>query len=95
VDINKIYRSLFSVKGIVEAVFTAGDGRGSFDRQEVSRNSGVALGCENTIDLDAFTTVLAGYDPRTVDYLRLAAQHFGGWDPQVYTTAKQTGIRIF
>ena len=95
VDINKIYRSLFSVKGIVEAVFTAGDGRGSFDRQEVSRDSGVALGCENTIDLDAFTTVLAGYDPRTVDYLRLAAQHFGGWDPQVYTTAKQTGIRIF
>jgi len=95
VDINKIYRSLFSVKGIVEAVFTAGDGRGSFNRQEVSRNIGVALGCENTLDLDAFTSVLAGCDPGAVGYLKLAAQHFGNWDPQVYTMAKQIGIRIF
>jgi hypothetical protein len=95
VDINKIYRSLFSVKGVIEAVFTAGDIRDIAAGQKVAHDCGLALGCENTINLDAFTTAIGGRDPQSVGYLKLAAQHFGSWDPQVCAEAKQSGIQIF
>ncbi len=80
VDIYKVYDSLFSIKGVVEAVFTASLRDPETLKWENRENLGfVAASCD-LIELDALVTALWGRDPSTVDYLRLASDEFGGWD---------------
>ncbi|NIW34410.1 DUF362 domain-containing protein, partial [Candidatus Bathyarchaeota archaeon] len=51
VDMNKIYRSLFKTKGVVEGVFTAS--KGMTLEPQVFKNHGVAWTCDDTLELDA------------------------------------------
>lgn len=92
VDIHKIYRSLFSVKGMIETVYSAGILAAGAERTQVVPGSGLVLASEDTINLDAFACALAGRDPGTVGHLRLAAQNFGGWDPATCADAAESGI---
>ncbi|MFW9982300.1 MAG: DUF362 domain-containing protein, partial [Candidatus Thorarchaeota archaeon] len=78
VDMNKIYRSLFKTKGVVEGVLTAS--RGMTLEPQVYKNKGVLWTCEDTLELDAVVTSHLGINPREVEYLRLASQNFGDWD---------------
>ena len=94
VDINKIYRSLFAVKGIVEAVYSAGDIPTETDRTMSYPGRGTAFASEDTVSLDAFATATMGRDPGSVGHLRLAAQTFGAWDDRVCQAAGQSGIKI-
>lgn len=94
VDINKIYRSLFSVKGVIEAVQSAGVLEQDGQPTRVSPGSGDVLVSESPVALDAFATALSGRDPNSVGHLRLAAQTFGGWDPQTCADAERSGVRI-
>ncbi len=94
VDINKIYRSLFRMKGLIEAVCTAGYLESEMERTRVCPGTGQALASEDPVTLDAFATALAGRDPQSVGHIRLAAQTFGAWDPRTCSDAQQSGIKI-
>ena len=94
VDINKIYRSLFSMKGIIEAVHSAGYLETEVEHTRTYPGCGKALASEDTVSLDAFAAAIGGRDPESVGHLRLAAQTFGAWDPQICADAAQSGIKI-
>ncbi|MFW9835536.1 MAG: DUF362 domain-containing protein [Candidatus Thorarchaeota archaeon] len=87
VDMNKIYRSLFKTKGIVEGVQTAS--RGMTLEPQVYRNQGVLWTGEDTLELDAVVTAHVGIDPIQVGYLKLASQNFGEWDEKPVAMAKE------
>lgn len=95
VDINKIYRSLFSVSGVIESVH----GLGMLDQEgqptQVNPGRGVALASRDTVTLDALASALAGRSPESVRHIDLAAQNFGAWDPQALKAADLSGIKIY
>lgn len=94
VDINKIYRSLFSLSGLIEAVHSSGVLEVDQEPTQVFPGSGWAFASQDTISLDAFATCLAGRDPGGIGHLRLAAETFGAWDPAVCAEAAQSGIKV-
>ena len=85
VDMNKIYRSLFKTKGVVEGMFTAS--RGMTLDPQVYKNQGILWTCDDTLELDAVVAAHVGVDPNDVGYLRLAAQSFGEWDDEAVSQA--------
>jgi uncharacterized protein (DUF362 family) len=93
VDMNKIYRSLFRTKGVVEGVFTAS--RGMSLEPQVYKNHGVLWTCEDTLELDAVVSGHVGINPQEVGYLRLAAQNFGDWDEAPVNLAKERKLSQF
>ncbi len=97
VDINKIYRSMFNVNGMVDAVLTASIGLVPEEaiKPKIIRNAGLLLGSEDCVRLDAFVAALEGKDPSEIGYLKLAATHFGSWDETDLNQARQSGIHIF
>jgi uncharacterized protein (DUF362 family) len=97
VDINKIYHSIFDVKGMVDGVLTASIGRVVEEaiRPNTAKNKGILLGSEDCVKLDAFVASLEGKDPEKINYLKLAASHFGSWDEKDNEGARRSGTRIF
>jgi uncharacterized protein (DUF362 family) len=95
VDINKIYRSLFSIKGVIDAVHTAGNLKSDPEPIVIYPDPGMAFASEDTVTLDAFAAAIAGRDQDRFGHVQLAAKTFGGWDPQTCTEAVQSGIRVF
>ncbi len=93
VDINKIYRSLFRTKGVVEGVLTAS--RGMTLEPQVFKNQGVLWTCDDTLELDAVVTSHVGIDPNEVGYLKLAAQSFGEWDDEAVIHAARQSLTQF
>ncbi|MDH5448255.1 MAG: DUF362 domain-containing protein [Candidatus Bathyarchaeota archaeon] len=69
VDINKIYRSLFSPCYWINEM----------------KELGVFVGSKNSVEADAVTAKLMGIDPGKIDYLRKVANIFGGYDEKVLT----------
>ncbi len=94
VDINKIYHSLFAVKGVIEAAHSAGYLEKDNEPTQVFPGVGKAFASEDTVALDAFATALYGRDPNSVGHLRLAAQTFGAWDAQTCADAERCGIQV-
>jgi len=72
IDINKVYRSFFSMAGVVEAVFTAS--RGMTLTPEIYRNLGLAWASMRTVELDTTICTQLGIDLEEVPYLRFAAE---------------------
>jgi uncharacterized protein (DUF362 family) len=93
VDMNKIYRSMFKTKGVVEGVFNASSGMTL--EPQIFRNRGVLWTCDDTLELDAVVTAHVGLDPHEVGYLKLAAQNFGEWDEQPVALAKEHTLTQF
>lgn len=95
VDINKVYRSLFTVKGVVDAVLTHGDLLDEAAGTKLLPGCGVAFASENMLALDAFAAAAGGLDPQSVGHLVLAAKQFGGgWNAQLTTDVRRSGVRI-
>jgi uncharacterized protein (DUF362 family) len=94
VDIYKVYDSLFSIKGVVEAVFTASLRDPETLKWENRENLGFVAASRDLIELDALVTALLGRDPRTVDYLRLASDEFGGWDEEAVRYGLKGEIKL-
>ena len=69
VDINKIYRSLFSPCYWINEI----------------KESGIFVGSKNSMEADAVAAKLMGVDPETIDYLKLATNVFGGYNKEVLT----------
>ena len=93
IDINKIYRSLYRTKGVVEGVFTAS--RGMTLEPQVFKNQGVLWACEDTLELDAVVSAHVGIHPTDVGHLKLAAQNFGEWDEEPVTQAAEHSLTQF
>ncbi|MFW9805871.1 MAG: DUF362 domain-containing protein [Candidatus Thorarchaeota archaeon] len=93
VDMNKIYRSLFKTKGVVEGVLTAS--RGMTLEPQIFNNKGVVWTCDDTLELDAVICAHLGIDPSEVGYLQLAAQNFGDWDQESVALAKAHTLTQF
>lgn len=93
IDMNKIYRSLFKTKGVVEGVLTAS--RGMSIEPQIFKNRGVLWTCDDTLELDAVVTSHVGIDPREVGYLTLAAQSFGEWDDEAVAQASFQSLAQF
>jgi uncharacterized protein (DUF362 family) len=93
VDMNKIYRSLFPVKGVVEAIQTAS--RGMSLEPVIFENPGLAWACESTVDLDAVVSAHFGINPSEVDHIRLAAECFGPWSQDGVAAAQEKKISTF
>jgi uncharacterized protein (DUF362 family) len=93
VDMNKIYRSLFKTKGVVEGVFTAS--RGMTLEPLVFKNRGVVWTCDDTLELDAVVSSHVGVNPNGVGYLKLAAQSFGEWDDEAVAQAAKQSLTQF
>ena len=94
IDIYKVYDSLFNVKGVVEAVITASLRDPETLKWDNLENLGFASASADLIDLDAFVTALLGRDPNTVEYLRLAADEFGGWNEETVSYGFESEIKI-
>jgi uncharacterized protein (DUF362 family) len=97
VDINKIYHSLFTVKGLVDGVLTASRNILPKDaiNPKTAKNKGLLLGSEDCVKLDAFVAAVEGNDPGSIGYMKLASEHFGGWDEADLDAARKSGLRIF
>jgi len=97
VDINKVYRSVFTVKGMVDGFYTAS--RGKTEEQaikpEVARNMGVVLGSVHGVKRDAFVAAMEGRDPEKIDYFKLASTIFGGWEKRDIDAAKKCGVSVW
>jgi uncharacterized protein (DUF362 family) len=94
VDIYKVYDSLFNVKGVVEAVITASLRDLETMKWENREDPGYASASEDLVELDAFVTALMGRDPNTVEYLRLAADAFGGWNEETVSYGLESEMKI-
>jgi uncharacterized protein (DUF362 family) len=97
VDINKVYRSVFDVVGMVDGVLTASQGKTAEEaiRPKTSKNRGLLLGSRDGVTLDAAVATLEGRDPSKIGYLKLAAQTFGTWDEAALEQARRSDIRVF
>jgi len=69
VDINKIYRSLFSPCYWINEI----------------KELGIFVGSKNSAEADAVAAKLMDLNPEEIDYLRHAANVFGGYDKEVLT----------
>jgi len=93
VDMNKIYRSLFRTRGVVEGVLTVS--KGMTLEPHVFMNEGVLWTCEDTLELDAVVTRHVGLNPTEVGHLRLAALNFGEWDEEPIAQAAEHTLSQF
>jgi uncharacterized protein (DUF362 family) len=91
-DINKIYRSLFTLKGLIEAVHSAGHHEIESERTRVFAGFGKAYASADTVSLDAFVAATAGRDPLGIGHIRLAAETFGAWDAGTRAEAVRSGM---
>jgi len=69
IDINKIYRSFFSPCYWINEI----------------KELGMFVGSKNSVEADAVAAKLMGINPETIDYLKHAANVFGGYDKKVLT----------
>jgi len=100
VDINKIYRSIFDVVGMVEGVnslsYHIGGKRGKHKsvfgyRYGVLENKGLIYYCDDPLWLDAFVHQHCGRDPMKEEHLQLASMMFGRWPHKLIEEAKNMG----
>jgi len=94
VDIYKVYDSLFNIKGVVEAVFTASIMDQEKKRAAIHENLGFVAGSKSPLDLDAVVTTAIGRDPSEIGHLKLASETFGGWDEEAVSQAAESGISV-
>ncbi len=100
VDINKIYRSIFNVVGMVEGVnslsYNIGEEIGKVKsifgyRYDVLQNKGLTYYCDDPLWLDAFVCQQCGKDPTKEEHLQLASKVFGKWPSELIKEAKKIG----
>lgn len=95
VDINKVYRSLFTVKGVIESVHGVGLLEQENQPTQVKPGCGLILASEDMVTLDAMAAAVAGRAPDSVGHLRLAAQTFGPWDLSAVKDASLSGMKVY
>ncbi len=92
-DIYKIYRSIFSITGVTEAIFTASRGM-SLD-QVIYKDPKIAWACRDTLELDTVVAAQVGIDPHEIEHFKLTADCFGKWNEDSILSAKNHVINEF
>lgn len=97
VDMNKVYRGIFEMVGVVDGVLTASIGRTAEEaiRPHTAKNRGILLGSRDCVTLDAAVAAMEGREASGIGYMALAAETFGGWDRASVEAARRGGVRIF
>jgi uncharacterized protein (DUF362 family) len=85
VDINRMYGSLFEVRGIIESVFSTSETLDNFLLPAIHRNQGLIWAGSETLELDALVSSQLGLNPNDVSYLRLAAEQIKPWSEDSVT----------
>jgi len=93
-DINKIYHSLFDVRGVVEAVFSTSVSMNFLAKSRVIQDQGLIWGSNDIFELDAVITTQLGLDAQRIGHLDLAAHTFGQWSQQTIDLAKRNPIEL-
>ena len=98
VDINKIYRSIFNVVGMVEGVNSLSCNIGGEKwkhksifgyRYDVLENRGLIYYCDDLLWLDAFVHQQCGKDPMREAHLQLASKVFRKWPSELIKEAEK------
>jgi len=99
-DINKIYRSIFNVVGLVEGVnslsYNIGEETGKHKavfgyRYDVLENKGLIYYCDDPLWLDAFVHQQCGKDPMKEEHLQWAYKVFRKWPSELIKEAEKIG----
>jgi uncharacterized protein (DUF362 family) len=79
VDMNKVYRSVFDVVGMVDGVMTASRGKTPEEaiRPETVKNRGILLGSRDCVTLDATVAAMEERDPAKISSLPSPLKHSG------------------
>ena len=100
IDVNKVYRSIFHVVGLVEGVNSLTYNMHAKDakykaafgyRYDVLEDKGLIYYGDDLSWLDAFIHQQCGKTPHKEPHLSLAAQTFGEWPPELIAEAKRAG----
>lgn len=97
VDMNKVYRGIFDMVGMVDGVLTASIGRTAEEaiRPQTAKNRGVLLGSRDCVTLDATVAAMEGRNASEISYMTLAAETFGSWDVASVEAARRSGVSVF
>ncbi len=97
VDMNKVYRGIFDVVGVVDGVHTASIGRTAEEaiRPHTAKNKGILLGSRDCVTLDATVATMERRNPSRIGYMALAAETFGSWDVASVEAAQRSGVNVF
>jgi uncharacterized protein (DUF362 family) len=101
VDINTIYRALFRVVGVNEAIHQGqimrdgGQYNCLWAEYDTVENLGLALSSEDLLTLDAFTNRMVGIDPEARHILQIGSQVFGEWDRDVVAAVPSEMSALF
>jgi len=98
VDVNKIYRALFTVVGLVEGIntltcdveFSSKTVKSIFGYEYgVLEGKGLLYYSDEPLWLDAFIHQQCGRDPSENEHLTLASNVFGAWPPKLLMAARE------
>ena len=87
-DINKIYRSMFDVKGVIDGVLTAEEVDWTNHTSKIHSGLGLLWSSENTIELDTYVASQFDRDPSSIGYLVHTAKGLGLWSHEVVRKAE-------
>lgn len=99
-DINKVYRSIFNVVGIVEGInsltYNIGKKTGKHKavfgyRYDVLENKGLVYYCDDPLWLDALIHQQCGKNHTKEKHLQRASEVFRKWPPELIKEARKTG----
>jgi uncharacterized protein (DUF362 family) len=91
-DINKVYRSLFEVKGMVEGVFTVDVIEDLPASSATHRDLHLLWASSDPVGLDALVAVQFGRDPKKIDYLRHTAETLGMWSDETIRDGEKNSL---
>ncbi len=100
-DINAIYRALFRVVGINEAIYQGqimrdgGRYKCLWAEYDTIEDLGLALGSEDLLTLDAFTNRMVGIDPESLHLLQVGSEVLGAWDREAIAAVPSEMAALF
>ncbi len=93
VDIYKIYKTLFTVKGVVEAMKTASLHEAKTGKTCIYPDPEFVAVSKNPLELDAACALMMGKNPMENVYLKRAAETLGDWSQNIDVLLK-AGVRV-
>ncbi|MFX0108196.1 MAG: hypothetical protein ACFE7R_07925, partial [Candidatus Hodarchaeota archaeon] len=78
-NINKVYHSLFEVRGVLESVFSTSDYSDKLLDPMIYRNQPFIWGSNELVELDALVASQLGLDPHGISHLAGFAEQLGPW----------------
>ncbi len=91
-DINKIYRSMFDVKGVVEGILTGETVDFTSGTSRLFEGLQLAWCADSPVELDAFVATQLEVPPDSVGYLSHVAGELGSWSARTIRDASERSV---